>query len=280
MDQKPALLVDVRNALYRSIYAVKADRRNSIKYHYFAAFLRQATSWMNKFRPESVHIFWDAPRKEVWRRKILPTYKDRATSTYVEDISEDLARTTAVAKDFFDHMNVRQYDKKTMEADDLIYAAVTMMHPRKTIIISSDSDMNQIPFNYSSCSVYDPSKQKMLEITDINPAIQKSLVGDKSDFIPGYHGIGPKKSENMLREPEQLQEFLKSSGPATYYRNMLLIDLSLNPKLLHNKVYVQRQLSKSVNFNAAEISNLINKHKVNGLLQEYADLVLPFQNLT
>lgn len=280
MDQQPSLLIDARNALYRAIFGVKADKRNKIKYHYFVVFLRQIAGWMNRYRPDQVHVFWDAPRKEVWRRQILADYKDRSGSTYVEDISEDLARTTNVAKDFFNNMNVRQYDKKTMEADDLIYAAVTMIHPKPTVIVSTDSDMNQIPFNYSTCTVYNPSKQEELPVPEIHPAIQKAITGDKADSILGYYGIGPKKSEAMLRDPEQLQTFLKTVGPSVYYRNLMLIDLSLNPKLLHNKIYVQKKLARSVNFDNNQVIALIKQHRVNGLLQEFADLVPPFQKLT
>lgn len=279
MEKRPALLIDARNALYRAIFAVKADRRHKIKYHYFVVFLRQITSWINKYRPESVHIFWDAPRTEVWRRKILSDYKDRSSSTYVEDISEDLSRTTNIAKNFFEHMNVRQYDKKRMEADDLIYAAVTMLHPHPTVIVSTDSDMVQIPFNFNTCTVYNPSKQLELPIPEVHPAIQKAIVGDKSDSIKGYHGIGPKKSEAMMQDPKALQDFLRSSGPSIYYRNLLLIDLSLNPNLIHNKIYVQKKLSESVGFDSDAINSLIRQYKTNGLLQEYADLVPPFKKL-
>lgn len=284
----PALLIDARNALYRAVFAVKAEgrkramngQRNNTQYHYFVVFLRQISTWMNRYRPSSVHVFWDAPRSTVWRRKVLKDYKDRSGSTYVEDISEDLARTTTVSKAFFKHMNVRQYNKKEMEADDLIYAAVTMMHPRRSIIVSTDGDMTQIPFNFSSCMVYNPTKQEEVPVPECHPAIQKAITGDKSDSILGYYGIGPKKSALLLEEPAKLEEFLQVSGRDVFHRNLLLIDLSLNPKLMHNKIYVQRRLSEGVNFDESEIKDLIKKYKVNGMLQEYADLVPQFKKLT
>lgn len=279
MQESPALLIDARNVLYRAIFAVKADKRNYVKYHYFTVFLRQITSWMNKYRPSSVHIFWDAPRNTIWRKKIYETYKDRTGSSYVEDISEDLRKTTAIAKAFFNHMGVRQYSKKEMEADDLIYAAVTMIHPSKTIIVSTDSDMIQIPYTFHSCCVYNPFKNEEVCLPDINPVIQKAIVGDKSDSIIGYYGIGPKKSATLISESGKLEEFFNANGRSTFVRNMLLIDLSLNPKLLHNKLYCQKQLQTAICFNDAEIKKLINKYKINGMLQEYADLVPPFKRL-
>jgi 5'-3' exonuclease len=276
----PHLLIDARNALYRAIYAVKNDQRQVDKYHYFSILLRQFNRWMNMYRPSSVHVFWDAPRNTVWRRKALPTYKERRNkNTYTEDISEDLKILTDVAQAFFAVMNVRQYSCKCMEADDLIYAATTVLHPQPTVIISSDSDMIQMPFNFSSSTMYDPGKKKEIEVPDVNPVMQKALTGDKSDCIDGYYGIGPKKSALLLKDPAELQQFLKLKGPKVYHLNLLLIDLSLCPRLLRNKVYVQRRLAEPVRFSAKDINDMIMKFKVNGLLQEYNDLIPPFQKL-
>ncbi len=272
------LLVDAKNALYRAIYAGKHARRDQ-QYHYFVIFLRQIVSWIRRYEPTSVHIFWDSPRKTVWRRKALSTYKDRSDNQYIENISEDLIMTTKVATDFFDVMGVRQYSKKEMEADDLIYAAVTILHPTKSIIVSTDTDMIQMPYNFNSCTVYDPKKKIEADIPDVNPVFQKALAGDLSDRINGYDGIGPKKSMALLLDNVLLEEFLELRGREIYHRNLLLIDLSVNPRLLANKLYVQRRMCKPVNFSRILINDLIQVHKVDGLLQEYADLVLPFQNL-
>lgn len=276
----PHLLVDIRNVIYRAIYAVKADRRFDVKYHYFTILLRQLNRQINTYRPKSVHIFWDAPRDSVWRRKCLETYKDRSTSQYVEDISEDLKMTTEVAQAFFSVMGVRQYSCKCMEADDLIYAATSILHPDPSIIMSSDSDMIQIPFTYNSSTQYDPGKKEEIKVPTINPVWQKALIGDKSDCIDGYHGIGPKKSAILLGNRADLQDFLKIKGAKLFYRNLLLIDLSLCPRLLKNKLYVQRRLAEPVVFCSKTINDFIMQYKVNGLLQEYNDLIPPFQKLS
>jgi 5'-3' exonuclease len=188
--------------------------------------------------------------------------------------------TTDVAQEFFAAMNVRQYSRKTMEADDLIYAATTVLHPADSVIISSDSDMIQIPYAYASSKQFDPGKKIEVEVPTVNPVWQKALTGDKADCIDGYRGIGPKKSALMLESHTDLQDFLKDKGPGIFYRNLLLIDLSLCPRLLHNKVYVQRRLAEPVTFCAKTINDLIMKRKVNGLLQEYQDLVPRFQKLS
>lgn len=274
------LLVDARNVIYRSAYATKANNHNyTAQYHCFTILMRQLNSWMNLYHPRSVHIFWDAPRTTVWRRSCLKSYKDRTANPYIADMSEDIELTTQIAQEFFSVMNVRQYSRKSMEADDLIYAAVSILHPESSIIVSSDSDIVQIPYLFSSSKQYDPGKKCEVDIPTVNPVLQKALVGDKSDVIDGYHGIGPKKSAALLSSHANLQKFLKDNGTKLFYRNLLLIDLSLCPRLLHNKVYIQRQLAKPLQYCSKTINSLILQHKVNGLLQEYRNLVQPFEKL-
>lgn len=272
------LLVDGRNALYRAIYAVNRDTRPN-KHHYVVTLLRQMTGWMNIYRPQSVHVFWDAPRSTIWRKEILPTYKNRDESGYVEDISADLALTQTVAEKLFEFMNVRQYIRASMEADDLIYAACTVMHPHPTVIVTTDSDMTQIPFVYKTSRVFHPKDMKEVEIPNVHPAHKKALEGDESDKVDGYYGIGPKKSQILLESPKKLTEFLKVNGRERFATNLLLIDLSLNPKLLLNQLYVRKVMAKPAAFSRDDVIRITQEYKINGLSGGYADLVIPFQNL-
>jgi len=276
---KLSLLIDARNVLYRAIYAVRADRQHEIKYHYIVALLRQFANWIRTHNPTSVHVFWDAPRETVWRRAALNTYKNRSSNNFIEDISEDLARTTEIATELFQYLNVRQYSRKQMEADDLIYAAAVNLHPNKSIIISTDSDLLQVPFVLNSCSVYDPRKMEFSKVPDHHPAMMKSIVGDKTDVIDGYYGIGPKKGALLLENPRHLQEFLNLKGRDIYHRNLLLTDLSLCPKILANRLYVQKVMAQDVIFDKSKIAELILKYKILGLDSEYANLIPPFNKL-
>ncbi len=275
---QPALLIDARNVLYSAVYAGLNDRQ-STRYHFFVILLRQLASLINIKRPRSVHIFWDAPRETLWRRGVLATYKDRSDSNYVEGLVEHLATTTKVAQDFFQHMNVRQYSRPNMEADDLLYAAVTLLHPQPNVIVSSDSDMMQMAYRYSSCTVYSPSEKANRLVPTVNPAHLKALMGDVADSIDGYYNIGPVRGKALLEDLTALREFLRIKGAEIYHRNLLLIDLSFCPRVLANTVYVQQQFSKPVKYSKDDINRLIMVHKVNGLQAEFPNLVLPFKNL-
>lgn len=279
MDSK-ALFIDGRNALYRAIYAVKRDRRPGSKSHGFTVFLRQLANWVNDFRPQSVHVFWDAPKATVWRRKILPTYKERDPNSYTEDIGADLEKVQQVTQAVLPFLAVRQYSRKYMEADDLLYAGAVVRHPAETVIVSTDSDMLQIPFMLNSVTVYDPQNRVNAEVPPCHPAVQKALVGDTSDKVPGYNGIGPKRSAILLEDHNKLQEFLDTAGRAMFSRNLILIDLSLCPRLLDNQLYVRRMMAKPVVYDKTRVKDLINEYKISGLTAELSNLAFQFKSLS
>jgi len=277
------LLIDVRNALYRAIYAGKAERvRNPRKdnYHFITFLLRQYSYWMRTYNPKSIHIFWDAPRETVWRRIIHPTYKDRTQSSYVEDISEDLAETTVIAKELFAVLGMRQYEAPRMEADDLIYAAASVMYPQKMVIVSSDSDMIQIPYRYHNCVVFNPHHNREEALPVCCPCLVKALAGDTSDNIEGYYGIGPVKGANMAKSPKALHDYVTTHGRKKLNVNLLLIDLSVCPYLLPNKVTIMKGMVKPVVFDKPSIMGLVEKYKINGIQQEWHDIVAPCSRLT
>jgi len=300
VDKKIILLIDAKNALYRSVYAVKNSDWGKDR-HAFVALLRQISGWINKFRPSSVHMFWDAPRKEVWRKDLLKTYKsNRDNNTYIEDVSADINSLQETTREFMKYMNVFQYKRKRMEADDLLYAASLVLHPNNTVIVSTDSDMIQIPYMLGSSSVYNPKNDRVLSFDSnstacaerskqhipellpnegVNPAWQKALTGDKADAIEGYRGIGPKKSAALLQSHSGLQEFLDIKGREKFIKNAMLVDLALCPSLLANQLYIRKKLAVGVEFSKQEIIGLIQKYKVSGLMSEYTDLIVPFMNL-
>ena len=278
-----SLIIDARNALYRCVYAHKAEvsRGKNINFipHPLMILLRQIDTWIRYYKPTSVHVVWDVPRSEVWRRQIYPTYKARENNPYIVDISEDLKSLTFLAETFFSYMNVRQYYKKQMEADDLIYALVAVLHPQKTIVISTDSDMIQLPHRYSSCTLYEPRKEEEVIPPIYNPVILKALKGDKADNILGYHGVGPKKALKLAEDYQLLAKFLSTNDKSIYHRNLLLIDLSLCPKVMSNILYVQSKLAEQIVYNKQVMLESIRTYKITGLHTEFQNLTVQFSNL-
>lgn len=274
------LLVDAKNLLFRAVYACVAERAyREATTHSVVVFLKQIIQAINATKATSVLIFWDAPRKEVWRRSILETYKDRSTSEYVMNATEELENAMAMLKELLQYMNCRQFERPKMEADDLIYAAVQVAHPQDTVVVSTDSDMLQIPYMFNSCKVYNPKLKEFLPMPQLNPVLMKSIIGDTSDSIPGYRGIGPKRGADIVSEPGGINSFLQKQDPKIFYRNLSLIDLSLCPSLLSNKVYMIKNLHSSIQFNNSAIINVVQKYNVAQLLKDHLQVVKPFEKM-
>jgi 5'-3' exonuclease len=241
--------------------------------------LRFMCSWIDRFRPESINVFWDAKRSTLWRMKIFPGYKDKPDK-YAVDIKDELISTQIAAKAMFSYLGCRQFSKDRMEADDLIYATCKVLAPSPIVVCSSDSDYKQLAFRMSHVKCFEPMHETFMPVTDYDPVIQKALCGDKSDMINGYVGIGPVKSTAMAKSSKERAEFLARVGIQLFVRNMFLIDLSLCPELLKNQLYVQRVLDTQPVYDKNELFNLARKYKVGGFVTEHNRLGGRFKQFT
>lgn len=270
------LLIDGRNTAYRAIYA--NSRR--AKRHNLVVALDFMSQWLEKFKPTAVHVFWDAPRASLWRRNVLPTYKDRDDKPNTDrDIREELTEFQEAAMSFLPLIAVRQYARKKQEADDLIYAACRAVYPQQAIVVSSDGDFAQIPYFMPNVRLYNGQKNEFVERPKVNPVVQKALMGDDSDKIDGYYNIGPVKSAAIAEDIIKTTQFLGTVDKSVFLQNMMLIDLSLSPFVLPNQLYAGKVMAKPVAFDKAGAMAAIGKLGLHGLLEEYHRVVSPFKSL-
>lgn len=272
---QPHIVIDGRNLLYRAHYA-NQNSSNQLTHDITVAF-RFIHQWVGEFNPKTVSIFWDSS-VDLWRSKLIDGYKDRDRGTH-DGARAALKVMEPILRDLFNVIGVYQFLKDSQEADDLIYAACRVLAPEPTIIISSDNDYGQVAFRMPHVKLYDPMK-KIYKTYDYDPAIMKALMGDKSDMIDGYYNIGKVKSEKMARSITERCAFLAKEGYGKFLRNMLLIDLSLCPKLLANIVYVQEQYARAVPYDSDAAVDIARKHGLKCLLAEYSRTVSPFKTIS
>lgn len=95
------------------------------------------------------------------------------------------------------------------ECDDVIATLCENMKSEDVTVLSNDSDYIQIlQKGYPNCKVYNPVKKEFMSAPPYPYVAWKSLVGDTSDNIPGFAGIGPKKAESLLSDPKKFQKFM------------------------------------------------------------------------
>lgn len=276
------LLIDGRNAIYRAVYAGLDDKKfQDSKKDYFIIFLRFINNYINTFKPSNVHIFWDDKRDNLWRRKIYPDYKaNRPANEAVDPI---IKRQVQNAVSICRCIGFRQYYRESQEADDLIYAFCRTI-VEDSVIISSDSDMKQIPFYIKNTTVYNPLAKNAKDILkenmpDVNPIIMKSLIGDKADNIEGFTGVGPAKGKTLVTEMAARKEFMEKFDLQKYKMNRLLVDLGLNPSLLDNMLYVERVMGVTPKFDFKQVIVLLRDMKISGIMEEAHKYIMPYSRL-
>ncbi len=240
--------------------------------HSLIVWIKIASSWIRRFRPSEMHIFWDCDKKDVWRKSIYPDYKenDIRNNKPDEDIN-NISLLIKIISELAPHINLKQHFKANQECDDLIYSACKLLTPannenRHLYIISKDSDFNQIPFYMKHVDCYDPYTSMIIDKNGVNPVILKSLIGDDADNIPGYRGIGPVKGTELANNYRKLQEFFKSHGDTIFRRNLALVDMSLNPYSLKNELYIADSLCQDVKYDTAAFAKVLSEYKIMGTL--------------
>ena len=274
-----AMLVDGKNSVYRAVFSGHGDDRfKESGNDYSVIVVRLLNSYLQRFKSKQVHIFWDVSKDKLWRRDVLPEYKEGRRKDHGFDVEAVVNECIFKCMKLFQFMGLFQYQLTSMEADDLIYAYVRLNAGMgKCVIISSDGDLTQIPYIFRDIDIYDPLKKRMIKRPDHDPVISKSLMGDKADNIEGYYNIGKKRSAKIASDPLLIKEFLDKKGDEPYNRNRLLIDLGLCPNLLENMNYVLGVMSEGRDFRGDKIKKYISR--VSGMTQEYTDRILPFKFL-
>ena len=291
------LLIDGKNSIYRSVFAGYVDSRFKESGHdYFVIFMRFLANYINRFRPKSVHVFWDS--KTSWRRNVYPTYKIQRVDQYKDhpmDVKSELRRQMMISIEALRNLNVRQYYENMQEADDLIYAFVKNNLDKQCVIVSADADFKQITYRLNNIKIFNPLSKKdgYEDIPEMDPILIKSFTGDKSDNITGYYGIGKVKVKPLVSDMKAREEFFSSDraivmkngskikvGKTVFVLNKQIIDLDLNPYLNSNLELVNKLQLGTTTFSLDKLKEVILKYKLRGLTADLSNLSLPFKNLT
>nr|DAD91501.1 MAG TPA: Exodeoxyribonuclease [Myoviridae sp. ctx322] len=246
--QKSLLIVDGSNLAHRSYQKFLNLKSGGIPTGLIYGFMRLLQGYILRFRPTYVIITFDTRKSKDsnFRLKLLGDYKiHREDEKHKLRIDyEDFNSQLRVVKRLLKYLNIPVvWDKKGLghESDDYI-AYFANKHPGKVVIISSDKDFCQLIT--SQVKVFNPFKEVILRTDNCKDVMGYSpeecidylcLVGDKSDDIPGYQGMGPVKTRKFLDEWGSIQNFLDKKGEfrgidyeglqAVYKRNVELISL-------------------------------------------------------
>lgn len=239
MSKKTILLIDGENILHQSFHKFEKLKSTDGKPSgAIFGFFKSLHMYLTRFEPDEVYISFDNGHSPV-RTKLLPNYKGHRKNISVD--YESLQKQKAIIMKMLGMLRINYiFDKKkstVYEGDDfLAYLAIKKFQSEKMILISSDKDFNQLLSN--NLRIYNPRKDEMIRMDNCKELFgyhshetveYLAMVGDTSDDIPGFPGIGPVKARKILDEYKSIYKYLEAKPNKEYQeaweRNRKLIDL-------------------------------------------------------
>lgn len=192
-----------------------------------------------------------------WRKSIYPEYKanrkkDESYQIFKDHLSEVL--------DLISHFPTKIISVDGAEGDDIMYSLSTYFadNNEDVLVITGDRDMAQLLNHSDKIRVYSPTLRVFRE-KQPSILLEKAIVGDSSDNIPGIPRIGAKTfakaladknvwNAKILPHKEIVQQFLK------------IVDLSKAPANLKSEAIIKYNSSDYNNFDPQYIENFMFQH--------------------
>ena len=206
------LLIDSLNTFMRAFAVIQHTNRNLTPIGGLTGFLRSMGSVINIVRPTRVILVFDGKGSSTNKRYIYPEYKANRGIRRItnwdhyesqEEESESITNQLVRLIEYLRCLPVDILSIDKVEADDVI-GYLTSVVDGDITIMSSDRDYLQLVSE--KVIVYSPTKKilynegRVLSEYGVHPnnfLLQKMLLGDSGDNVPGVIGLGPK---TLLKE--------------------------------------------------------------------------------
>lgn len=241
MARKRVLLVDGNNILHQSFHKFEKLKSTDGKPSgAIFGFFKSLHMYIDRFQPNDVYITFDNGHSPL-RDKLLPEYKEHHQNISYD--RESLFAQKAVIMKILRMLRIKYlFDKDNstgFEGDDLLaYLYFKKINKECLVtIVSSDKDFNQL-LTTDRVKIFNPRKEEYVRQTNCESLFgytpyetvdYLSLVGDSSDDIPGFPGIGPVKARKFLDKWHSIAKYLELNADdkmkEVYERNKQLIDL-------------------------------------------------------
>jgi DNA polymerase-1 len=234
------LLVDGENILHQSFHKFENLKSTDGKPSgAIFGFFKSLHMYLTRFEPNEVYITFDNGHSP-FRDKLNRDYK-----AHRKDLSydrESLIKQKGIILKILGMLRVNyvfDINKITnYEGDDFLakLAIDNNMKGNRVLLVSSDKDFNQL-LDCKNVKIYNPRKEgyvtaknckELFGYTPKETVAYLSMVGDKSDDIPGIKGIGPVKARKILDENPDFWGYAKTlpeDQQKILDRNKKLIDL-------------------------------------------------------
>lgn len=247
------ILVDLNQVLLSGLMAQISNQKGvkldeSLVRHMILNILRMH---IRNFRKDYGDVVLCCDNRKYWRKEFFPFYKAGRKKTREKSdldwhlIFDMLAKFKLELKENFPYKVV---DVEGAEADDIIGTLVPIYAPHeKILILSSDGDFLQLQTYGSNVKQYNPAQKKFVKSENPTEELKEKIIrGDKGDGIPNMFSPSDCFVRDLRQKPITkgvLDKYLKESvdnynetDKANYVRNATLIDLTMIPKDIKEKI--------------------------------------------
>ncbi len=225
--------------------------------------------------------------KNTFRHQEYKNYKAQRQKT-----PETLIEQIPLFKTFLKALKITVIEDQNHEADDLIASLINLIEKKikqpKISVLSGDQDLLQLVNSNVEIMFFQTgiSKLKLINQANFEKLIQlqpqqipdyKSLVGDKSDNLPGITGIGPKTAKKLLQKYNNLKNIfanqtqLPNKLQIKFANQAIINQANFIKKIatLKNDVEIKINFSKSnVDFDNSIIQKLFVDYNMKSLINK------------
>ncbi|UER67711.1 DNA polymerase I [Borrelia sp. BU AG58] len=285
---KTIYLIDALNIVFRSYHVMKGTplfNRRGENINAFFGFFKTLFFIMKEKNPESLVVTFDS-ETQTFRKEKYPSYKS------TRDVPpDDLIPQIYWIKEGLMRANIPIFEIQGYEADDLIASFVRKAETNNylTYIISPDKDLLQMMSDQTRILKlengnfvemdYDYVRRKFaIDSSQIKDYL--SIVGDRSDNIPGVKGIGEKGAARLLSEFKTLNGIYENIDSIDNRYKEILIKEKENAFLSYELVSLVEDLElpdleefKLGNFKE-DVIELFEEHSAIKLIKSYKKDIL------
>lgn len=241
---------------------------------FYHMFLRKIMPFITTYK-DCVFCF-EGLHSTKWRKEIFPPYKENRKDRAEDPNYKWVGPMMEKMLEYLSHFHCKILKVENCEGDDCIYQTCKYYVEKgeSVRIISTDKDLSQIMNFYpENVSQYNPVKQENVD-KNKNILLEKALVGDTSDNIKAFKGLGPKTFEKMMEDQDFWNKKMTPSNLQMLDVVMKIIDLRQYPQEYQNNIV--KELDKPWNeFDKDSVEKFLLD---NGLKACYSDWTSNWSN--
>lgn len=274
------ILVDLNQVLLAGLMAQIANHKGKLEESLIRHMvLNIIRTHVKNFKAEYGEIILCCDNRKYWRKEFFPFYKANRKKTRDKSdldwhlIFDILGKLKQELKENFPYKVI---DVEGAEADDIIGTLVPRHAAHeKVLILSSDGDFLQLQKYGSNVKQYNPSQKKFVKSVDPLLELKEKIIrGDKGDGIPNIFSPSDCFVRDLRQKPitqKVLDKYLtedvlnyNETDKVNYSRNATLIDLSLIPDEIKNKIINTYEETKPAK---GKLLNYFIEHKLKNLME-------------